>query len=989
LISAASISLSPTGDSDSDSDSVFDALDEFYHATGGVHWKQAKGWGNRSENPCQWFGVCCSEQVDIRIHCEYPDWSEGNYLGSCCRAEGANLTRLLLSDNGLRGTIPPKALGTLTDLVLLDLSRNMLTSTLPPQLWELTSLAGLILHDNQLHGTLSPALDQLQHLRVLDIRFNLFEGQLPSMSSLHRLFELLLDNNHLSGSLASSLLSLPQLTLLSATENKLTGTLPPSIWHSVKFLFLYGNALSGQIPSVPASAPLQVFHAGSNAFSGQLNETDWCSSTSLVDLRLSNAGLWGGSIPSCLLTSARLQFLHLGQLGLEDDLIVPPFPYTHALAMQSLDLSNNNLRGQLHFFAPFENLFFLSLRSNHFTGSLTFETLKFHCVNCSYLPWKGVITHFDVAFNEFTQLGSTTSSIFSFIASHNQLEGDLATLSGLDAVALVDLQQNENLRGDFDPHLLQSPNLGYLFMDGTAIRSQRPGWLPLPLNFSPTQRSLFASQDDDSENENDDDDDQSSFTFTCATIFDGTSPTAIIQIPPTYFDFTSCFCSLGFYGSLEKKTKKNAANSSFSCKPCAAGYYSNTMGDTACARCAAGTYSATVGAVECTLCPSPMHVTNREGTSCSSLWPFLIFAMFSIVLFTFIMLLLVTGFMLAVMGLRVSISTLHRRRVQNLTKLIEMRARDEIPADLVIPWKDLRYDQAIGTGSYSRVFKGTWQRTLVALKELLVDQSDYESEYLVQDFQAEVKVMSQLRHPNVVLLIGACTEYPHLVIVTEYLAHGSLYHALHADDTIPLITFTQQLKWLMDTASGMSYLHERGILHRDLKSMNVLLDDTWRGKLCDFGLAKLVAAKQRVVTKATGSLMWMAPEVISEGSYSQAADIYGWSILAWEIMSPGEHLYNDKEYFVIAAAVTRDNFRPKLKQSWALGICNLMQSCWHPTVNVRPMFVDILPVIEDILREERGEPSAYGSISQSPAAPFPHPQANEMQRPLLEGQNSS
>jgi hypothetical protein len=875
----------------------------------------------------------------------------------------------------------------------------MLTSTLPPQLWELTSLAGLILHDNQLSGTLSPALDQLLHLRVLDdIRFNLFEGQPSSMSSLHHLFELLLDNNHLSGSLASSLLSLPQLTLLSATENKLTGTLPPSIWHSVKFLFLCGNALGGQIPSLPASALLQVFHAGSNTFSGQLNETDWCSSTSLVDLRLSNAGLWGGSIPTCLLTSARLQFLHLGQLGLEDDLIVPPFPYTHALAMQSLDLSNNNLRGQLHFFAPFENLFFLSLRSNHFTGSLTFETLKFHGVNCSYLPWKGVIAHFDVAFNEFTQLGSTSSSIFSFIASHNQLEGDSATLSGLDAVALVDLQQNENLRGDFDPHLLQSPNVGYLFiMDGTAIRSQRPGWLPYPSTFlrrnalSLPARMMTARMTV-----------RMMIISRLSRLLVLPSLTALLLQPlpryslPIPIPILTLLPATALWGSMapwRRRQRKMPPTLPFPLLflfpfPASLVRQVTTLILWE-ALLVAGTYSAMVGAVECMLCPSPMHVTNREGTNFSSLWPFLIFAMFSIVLFTFIILLLITGFILAVMGLRVSISTLYRRRVQNLTKLIEMRARVEIPADLVIPWKDLRYDQAIGTGSYSRVYKGTWQRTLGALKELLVDQSDYESEYLVQDFQAEVKVMSQLRHPNVVLLIGACTEYPHLVIVTEYLAHGSIYHALHADDTISLITFTQQLKSLMDTAFGMSYLHERGILHRDLKSMNVLLDDTWRGKLCDFGLAELVAAKQRVVTKATGSLMWMAPEVISEGSSSQAADIYGWSILAWEIMSPGEHLYSDKEYFVIAAAVTRNNFRPKLKQRWALGICNLMQSCWHPTVNVRPMFVDKLPVIEDILREERGEPSAFGSISQSTAAPIPNPQANEMQRPLLDGQNSS
>jgi serine/threonine protein kinase len=136
--------------------------------------------------------------------------------------------------------------------------------------------------------------------------------------------------------------------------------------------------------------------------------------------------------------------------------------------------------------------------------------------------------------------------------------------------------------------------------------------------------------------------------------------------------------------------------------------------------------------------------------------------------------------------------------------------------------------------------------------------------------------MSRLHHPNVILLVGACSEFPNLCIVTEYLPNCSLYDALHKKGASDSITLKQQIQWLVETASGMTYLHEQGLMYRDLKSLNVLLDGLNGAKLCDFGSAKMMGMgdAQRTMTVGIGSLLWMPSELIRGEPYSFPVDVY-------------------------------------------------------------------------------------------------------------------
>uniref|UniRef100_A0A2P2L9X1 non-specific serine/threonine protein kinase n=1 Tax=Rhizophora mucronata TaxID=61149 RepID=A0A2P2L9X1_RHIMU len=153
-----------------------------------------------------------------------------------------------------------------------------------------------------------------------------------------------------------------------------------------------------------------------------------------------------------------------------------------------------------------------------------------------------------------------------------------------------------------------------------------------------------------------------------------------------------------------------------------------------------------------------------------------------------------------------------------------------------IPWEDLQIGERIGIGSYGEVYHADWNGTEVAVKKFL-DQ-DFSGDALVQ-FKCEAGIMLRLRHPNVVLFMGAVTRPPHLSILTEFLPRGSLYKLLHRPN--PLLDEKRRMKMALDVAKGMNYLHTSHptIVHRDLKSPNLLVDKNWAVKVCDFGLSRM------------------------------------------------------------------------------------------------------------------------------------------------------
>ena len=185
--------------------------------------------------------------------------------------------------------------------------------------------------------------------------------------------------------------------------------------------------------------------------------------------------------------------------------------------------------------------------------------------------------------------------------------------------------------------------------------------------------------------------------------------------------------------------------------------------------------------------------------------------------------------------------------------------------------------------------------------------------------------MGNVRHPNIVLFLGACTKPPKLCIVLEYCENGSLWTLLHF--TKIDIPWKTKKKYALDIAKAVNYLHclSPQLLHRDLKSLNVLLDHKNTCKLADFGWARI---KENVMTGKIGTYQWMAPEVIACNAYTEKADVFSFGIIMWEIAcrKPPYYGIEAKE---VANRVVNEGMRPSIKDgdapySWI----NLMKRCW-------------------------------------------------------------
>ncbi|XP_021890586.1 serine/threonine-protein kinase CTR1-like isoform X1 [Carica papaya] len=212
--------------------------------------------------------------------------------------------------------------------------------------------------------------------------------------------------------------------------------------------------------------------------------------------------------------------------------------------------------------------------------------------------------------------------------------------------------------------------------------------------------------------------------------------------------------------------------------------------------------------------------------------------------------------------------------------------------DLDIPWSELILKENIGAGSFGTVHRATWRGSDVAVKILM--EQDFHAQR-ASEFLREVAMMKRMRHPNIVLFMGAVTQPPNLSIVTEYLSEGSLYHLLRMPNAGEILDERLRLNMAYDVAKGMNYLHQLRppIVHRDLKSLNLLVDSTYTVKVGDFGLSRLKANTFLSSKTAAGTPEWMAPEVLRDEPSDEKSDVYSFGVILWELMTlqqPWVHL---------------------------------------------------------------------------------------------------
>lgn len=244
----------------------------------------------------------------------------------------------------------------------------------------------------------------------------------------------------------------------------------------------------------------------------------------------------------------------------------------------------------------------------------------------------------------------------------------------------------------------------------------------------------------------------------------------------------------------------------------------------------------------------------------------------------------------------------------------------------------------IGSGGYGVVYKAqlsppdkstsSSKQNTVAIKRILT-RTDKQGE---KGFFSEIELLCQCRHPNIVSLLGFCHEGKEMILVYEYISNGCLADYVRGTDNMKFFTWAQRLRICIDIAKGLYYLHTPSVgkysmVHRDIKSANILLDDNWVAKIADFGLSKSHSASQEGSIIATNNLagteVYIDPEYILTCKLTTKSDIYSFGVVLFEILCGNlayDETYGDKGLPPIALQSFKEKtlhklVDPKLKKA--------------------------------------------------------------------------
>ncbi|GJQ82318.1 hypothetical protein Trydic_g392 [Trypoxylus dichotomus] len=281
-----------------------------------------------------------------------------------------------------------------------------------------------------------------------------------------------------------------------------------------------------------------------------------------------------------------------------------------------------------------------------------------------------------------------------------------------------------------------------------------------------------------------------------------------------------------------------------------------------------------------------------------------------------------------------------------------------------IDFSELELEEVIGVGGFGKVYRGLWQGREVAVKAARQDP-DTELSVTMQNVVKEAKLFCLLKHENIVSLEGVCLREPNMCLVLEYCRGGSLNRVLTGRKIRPDVL----VDWAIQIARGMHYLHcgaPISLIHRDLKSSNVLLSETIEKdelqfktlKITDFGLAREVYKTTRM--SQAGTYAWMAPEVIKHSTFSKASDVWSYGVLLWELLT-GETPYKGIDTLAVAYGVAVNKLTLPIPSTCPQPWRDLMEACWESDPHRRPTFEEILNDLDRIV---------HSSFTQTPHESF-------------------
>ncbi|XP_048326742.2 putative receptor-like protein kinase At3g47110 [Ziziphus jujuba] len=877
---------------------------------------------NKSIHSCNWVGITCSKQhqriTSLDLHgynlkgsisphignltfLRFINLQNNSFHGEIPREVGFlfRLQYLNLSRNILEGPIPVN-LTFFSGLRIMSLGFNRLTGEIPEELGYFVKLEALHLSQNNLTGSIPASLGNLSSIRQLSLAYNNLVGNVPDeIGRLKNLSYFTLGPNNLSGMVPLSLFNISSLSTLSLTGNQFHGTLPPNIGLKLPNLQQFaigGNEFSETIPeSFSNASQLQILDIAENDFVGEvpaslgnLPDLWWlglsnnnlgnnysshsldfityltnCSNLEILDLSLNN---FGGVLPKSVANlSTQLNKLYLGVnkvygyipetlenlnnlivLGLQDNLFTGVIPTSLGKLqnLQILGLEWNKLSGKIPTsIGNLTQMFQLYLGNNKLVGNIPPDLVN--CQNLQYL---------DISLNRLS--GSIPPQIFGLTSlsvllnlSQNSLTGSLPTEIGkLKNINVMDLSEN-NLTSEIPETIGDCQSLEYLYLQGNSFQ----GVLPSSLASLNGIRYLDLSRNK----------------------LTGPIPKDMQKLP--FLQYLN-LSSNNLEGEVPKGVFHNASGISVAGNTKLCGGEQKILQLHSC----------------------PIQATKQGKTSRFKVTIIII----SCVVAIFILL-----------SIFVFLCWRRKSKKKPSSELSTINFLSKVPYKrLYQATGGFSPGNLIGTGGFGSVYRGIFdeEENTVAIKVLNLQRKGASKSFI-----AECNAFRRIRHRNLVKILTCCSSMDYngnefKALVFEYMPNGSLEKWLHPDVGIEgrsrlSLNLLQRLNIAIDVASALHYLHdqcEEPIIHCDLKSSNVLLDNEMVARVSDFGLARLISATTGYSRSETESstigikvtIGYAAPEYAMGSEASRHGDVYSYGILVLEMFtgkSPTNEMFKD------------------------------------------------------------------------------------------------
>ncbi|KAB5525016.1 hypothetical protein DKX38_022765 [Salix brachista] len=864
-------------------------------------------WDSTNETPCGWFGITCDPSNEVvSLELSYVDLfgklpsnftslfslkklvlSGTNLTGSIPKEIGTalpQLTHLDLSENALTGEIPSE-LCILTTLEELHLNSNQLEGSIPIEIGNLTSLKWLLLYDNQLSGSVPSTIGRLRYLEVIRAGGNKnLEGSLPrqippELGDCTGLQDIYLYENSLTGSIPKTFGQLQNLKNLLLWQNNLVGIIPPELGNCNQMLVIdiSMNSLTGSIPqSFGNLTELQEFQLSLNQVSGEIPaQLGKCQKLTHIELdnnqisgsippeigNLSNLTLFylwqnrlEGNIPPSISNCQNLEAMDLSQNGL-----VGPIPkgVFQLKKLNKLLLLSNNLSGEIppeigncssliRFRANnnkvagtippqignLKNLNFLDLGSNRIAGNIP-EGIS-GCQNLTFLD-----LHSNAISGNLPQSLNKLVSLQFVDFSDNLIEGTLsASLGSLGSLTKLILSKNK-LSGSIPNQLGSCSKLQLLDLSGNQLSGNIPssiGKIPsleIALNLSLNQLNGEIPSE-----------------------FTGLTKLAILD-----FSYNHLSGDLQHLAALPNLVVLNVSHNNFS------GHVPDTP------------FFSKLPLSVLTGNPALCFSDNQCDDDDKRVKRVTAARVAMVVLLCTACALLLAALYI-ILGSKKHCRGAHECDGDDDLEMSppwEVTLYQKLDLSIADVARSLTAGNVIGQGRSGVVYKVAIPSGLM----VAVKRFNSAEKISAASFSSEIATLATIRHRNIVRLLGWGANLRTNLLFYDYMANGTLGALLHEGDGAGLVEWETRFKIALGVAEGLAYLHHDcvpPILHRDVKSHNILLGDRYEAFLADFGLARVVEDEHGSLSanpQFAGSYGYIAPGVAARQFFDYVRSHFG------------------------------------------------------------------------------------------------------------------